>query len=281
MRRHQSWYRAQVLGVPCGTGPGANDTSSYGNMLRRQEGARGLNFLTPEIHRAASQRVEAGRGAVEPFRLMHNMLSSQPMCFNLWAPLADDRALATRLMSALLPGEVARVREVAIEWAPRPAHQYLDDRTAFDAFVTYERPDGALAFVGVETKLTEPFSAKRYDGASYRRWMELPGAPWRPDAGDEVADVAHNQLWRDHLLAWSVLRHPESPYVDGRLMLVRHPVDEDCRRTLSRYRKLLRDDRTLLDMPLDRLVAAWEGERRGDPWLVGLRRRYLDLAPSA
>jgi len=49
MRLHQSWYRAEVRGVPCGTGPKAGHTSHYGNMLRKEDGERGLNFLTPEI----------------------------------------------------------------------------------------------------------------------------------------------------------------------------------------------------------------------------------------
>ena len=33
MRLHQSWYRANVLGVPYGTGPTPKSASYYGNML--------------------------------------------------------------------------------------------------------------------------------------------------------------------------------------------------------------------------------------------------------
>src|ERR1019366_6109374 len=75
---------------------------------------------------------------VDPFRLMHNMLSSQPMCFNLFGPLAVDRDRAGRLLAALFPGEIARVHEVKIEYAPSPASEYLADRTSFDAFIDYE-----------------------------------------------------------------------------------------------------------------------------------------------
>ena len=97
MRRHQSWYRAQVLGVGCGTGPRPSSTARYGNMLTREDGDRGLNFVTPTAFAAARDRVAAGGGAVEPFRLFHNMLSSMPMCFNLFGPLIDDPELATRV----------------------------------------------------------------------------------------------------------------------------------------------------------------------------------------
>ena len=81
MRFHQSWYRANVLRVPYGTGPKPNSTRPLGNMLTREHGKQGLNFLTPEIFGNAKLRMQEP-GAVEPFRLQHNMLSSQPMCFN-------------------------------------------------------------------------------------------------------------------------------------------------------------------------------------------------------
>jgi hypothetical protein len=103
MRFHQSWYRARVLRVPCGTGPHPTSSSRYGNMLRREDGDRGLNVLSPQIFSAADRRVSDSRGTVEPFRLLCNMLSSQPLCFNAFAPLADDLDLATTVFRALLP----------------------------------------------------------------------------------------------------------------------------------------------------------------------------------
>ncbi len=52
-------------------------------MLTGESANAGLNFLTPGIFALAKRRIEEGRGVVEPFRLLRNMLSSQPMCFNL------------------------------------------------------------------------------------------------------------------------------------------------------------------------------------------------------
>lgn len=88
------------------------------------------------------------------------MLSSQPMCFNLFGPLVLDTSLATRLMRTVLPEEIDVVEEVRIEFAPEPRQQYLDNRTSFDALVRYRTPDGQQAFLGIETKLTEPFTQK-------------------------------------------------------------------------------------------------------------------------
>lgn len=289
MRRHQSWYRAAVLGVPCGVGPRAGAKSRYGNMLDAAAAARGLNFLTPEIHRVARARIAERSGAVEPFRLQHNMLSSMPMCFNLFGPLVVDRDLATRLWRGLLGAEVAEVTRVVLEYAPTPADEYLADRTAFDAFVEYRRPDGALCFSGIETKLTEPFSREHYprERPGYRRWLELPAIPWHREGLSQVDRREHNQLWRDHLLAFAVAARAGSPYASGRLLLVRHDEDVRCAELVERYRSLLtgRDD-TFRELPLSQVVDAWEpvlavarDERRA-AWLREFRRRYLELAAS-
>jgi len=57
MRFHQSWYRANVLRMPYGAGPGPQHSGKFGNMLTRKDGARGLNFLTPEIFEVAKSRL--------------------------------------------------------------------------------------------------------------------------------------------------------------------------------------------------------------------------------
>lgn len=252
-------------------------------MLTVEDGRRGLNFLTPSIFESAKRRVAQGTGMVEEFRLYCNMLSSQPMCFNLLGPQITDLDLATTLWKAVLPSEIERVTRVEIEWSPEPRFEYLDDRTAFDAFVEYERPDGTSAFIGIETKLTEHFSAEHYDNPAYRRWMECGDAPWRTDAWNRVDAVMHNQLWRDHLLAVALRKHRDSKYGHGRLMLVRHPGDVECARIVDGYRSLLKPgDDTFIDMPLDRIVDGWSkvigAEHRA--WLDAFRLRYLDLHRS-
>ena len=69
-------------------------------MLTGESANTGLNFLTPGIIALAKQRIAEGPGA-EPFRLLRNMLSSQPMCFNLFGELALDLDNAAELVQAL------------------------------------------------------------------------------------------------------------------------------------------------------------------------------------
>ncbi len=284
MRFHQSWYRANVLRVPFGTGPGPKHTGKFGNMLTREDGAKGLNFLTPEIFEVAKCRVEEEQGVVEEFRLIHNMLSSQPMCFNLFAPMVKDHELARRVFSQILPGRVKEIVDVKIEHAPEPVSEYLDDRTAFDAFVDFIGPDNQRCFIGIETKLTEPFSQRECDGPAYRRWSDQKESPWPEEAWSKLANIRYNQLWRDHLLSVAMTLHPASPCDSGFLMLVYHPEDKQCAETKEIYQRLLKpEDKSFLDWPLDKLVKAIEPqlERNGQKkWLNDFKERYLALSLS-
>lgn len=284
MRLHQSWYRADVLQVPWGTGPGPKSTRELGNMLAREEGAKGMNFLTAQIFEVAKQRLAEKVGTVDEYRLLHNLLSSQPMCFNLFGPMVDDLGLATRVFRKLVPGGVDRVTKIAIEYAPEPASEYLSDRTAFDAFAEFIRPDGSRGFLGIETKLTEPFSQKHYDTPEYRRWSDRTDSPWPEDGWPRLAEIGHNQLWRDHLLAVAMVMHPDLDYTWGGLMVVGHPDDVACTDAMGTYSGLLKQaDDTLVNGPLDQLVEIVEQEIEGaelQNWCSEFRRRYLDLELS-
>ena len=81
----------------------------------------------------------------------------------------------------------------------------------------------------------------RYDSPSYRRWM-TPDSPWRIDAADRVDAIAHNQLWRNHLLTWSMIRHPQARHAAGRCVVVRPPRDARGGIVVAGDRSLLRED---------------------------------------
>ncbi len=284
MRFHQSWYRSEVLKAPYGTGPKPSNTTWYGNMLTRADGERGLNFITPHIFEIAKRRLAMRKGTIDPFRLFCNMLSSQPMCFNLFGPLVDDLELAASLAQAILPGEVQSVLEVHLEYAPEPAGDYLNDRTAFDAFISYTRPDNLPGFVGIETKLVEAFSAKVYSSPLYHRWTEHPLSPWPSEARPCLSEIDVNQLWRDHLLAAAMQLKPGSSYGSGKFMLVYHPSDVECVAAVNVYQHLLKpEDRSFILMPLNVLIDKWKqivktaSEKR---WLDDFSLRYLELQAS-
>jgi hypothetical protein len=278
MRFHQSWYRSHVLRVPFGIGPQHDSDRFLGSMLSSSAGEAGINFLTEGTFDVAKARANSG-GGVERYRLLHNMLSSQPMCFNLFAPLAADQQLGSEVCRALIGCAVSNVREVRFEWAPTPIVHHLNDRTSFDCFIEYETIHGGLGFLAVETKLTEPFSPKRCDNPAYRRWMTR-SSPWRNSVCTKVGSPVHNQLWRNHLLAWSLLQNVHHSYDEGHVVVVHHPTDKKCSRVVNGYRELLRDVSMVHDLPLDVLLGYYEQAGTSREWLEHFRVRYLALELS-
>jgi hypothetical protein len=282
VRFHQSWWRAERLGVEYGVDDRGN---SYGNYLTADDAERGLNFLTTAIHWTARERMDSGSG-VEPFRCTRNLLSSQPMAFNLFGPLRADPTLAALLLDPLLPGGVTAA-SVHIEWAP-PAREHLGDATSFDAVVRYTTKQGQPAIAAIETKLTEPFSRKAYGSISdppHRdRYLAVGrrSAVWRDPEDPALADKRWNQVWRNHLLVESIRQH--EPDLLGCAIVVHHPLDVRCATTCKAYTDFLVDPgSTFKAVPLDVLVATWSRLVEGHsarPWLADFRDRYLDLSLS-
>lgn len=277
LRLAQSRWRSEVLGVPAGLGPQRAAGRELGSMLTPTDAAMGRNFLTRSAWEVAQARIESGPG-VEPFRCRANLLSSQPMSFNLFGPLVGHLGVARQLLCPLLPGDVEEVTLIRIEYAPSPAEEYLDDLTSFDVFIEYVDGDGERAFVGVETKLTEPFSPKAYDSDRYRELTDAPGSPW-VSSKSALADPAWNQLWRDHLLVEATRTHRDVPHGRrGSLAVVHHPDDPSIGSAIAGYRRFLRYPEAVLVWPLDRLLATMRSEAedfRVADWLDRFAARYL------
>ena len=286
MRYHQSWYRRYVLNLPPGPNPSAH-RACYGNMLYEDDGMAGWNFVTSKVHQYAEARFSKDATHIEPGRLRNNLLSSQPMCFNLFASLALDLELATRLVSALPGlGHIKRVTAVELEYAPSPKKDYLNDGTSFDAWLEYEWGDNKKGFVAIETKLTEPFTVSQnpFDDR-YAKWMTMDGWWWKPGSEASYSDVSFNQLWRNHLLAFALLHNTARTYSECFCAVVSHPLDTGCPGSISSYSEhLLPSGReSLLSWPLNSLIDTWQSlasNREERSWLQSLRLRYLELEAS-
>lgn len=288
MRCHQSWYREHVLKLPAAEvtlrrKDKEPESLLLGSMLREEDGEAGHNFVTTAIASYAQQRQKEQLHKIARHRLLCNLLSSQPMAFNLFAPLTLDTKLATRLLPRL-PGcpKMKVVSQVVIEDAERNP---LEDGSSFDVFVDYLRPDGKHGFLGIEVKLTEPFSGKSYPlGEKYSK--AETGSWWKPGhAADHFPKPRFNQLWRNHLMAYGLLNEAKHGFADGRSIVLYHPQDKPCVKGMSAYREHLTEEgnASLLEWRLDELVAAWEEHvpevQKG--WIDSFRARYLELELSA
>ena len=206
------WLRGQ--GIPTAfaarrDGP-PNAPNAFGSILSPEAARAGKNFLTPAIHRRVLQELlmREDDAAIDEWRLFGNALSSMPMLFNLLAPLASDRELATAVFRRLMPAFVHSVEKIIFEHSPgRRDNRFLQDRTAFDAAICVITPDGELATLYVETKLSESMEGPaarmrdRYNEAS--RLVRL----YREPDSALLRSVALEQIWRIHMTAQLAVDH--------------------------------------------------------------------------
>lgn len=143
----QREYRARTLRVEHG---------SYGHFLAQGAADAGRNFVLPEAFEAARARQRAGKG-VAP-RTFENMLSSQAMCFNVFAPLRTRLGLAGEALRPFVPG-LADVKSIEIEYTP-PSDIFNDQsgRGGVDCDLLIEGTNTSSEplVVVIETKFVEP-----------------------------------------------------------------------------------------------------------------------------
>ncbi len=201
----QSWYRVEVLKIPeCG--PWRPGGRRVGSSLIDGE-ASGANFISPAAFAYAKRRVADRKDTknnpdltIDEFRLFNNMLSSMPMCFNLFADfraaLPANRATCSRVLGAIFnTSPIRHVKDVVVEMIPEPLSDYIDDKTAWDAAVFFSDPDGHDGLASIETKYTDKLGGntaakqdKKFRLAKELRVFRGDGLKWYEKQGfDQVA----------------------------------------------------------------------------------------------
>lgn len=235
------------------------------------------NFLTPNIRRSVQECVDAksaGSGQlVDLDRLYANLLSSQPLCFNLFGELQADLALASRVFQTLWPERVETVLAIRFEHSPgRGAIAYTADRSAFDVFIEHTHPTGGTGFIGFEVKYHESLKVKpaehraRYDEVA--RTMGCFSESRLP----ALRRAPLEQIWRDHLLAGAMLA--SGAWASGLYVFLYPDANVHCARAATSYRECLLGGDTFKSLTLERFVD--ELARHVDGvWVSALRDRYL------
>lgn len=269
----QSWYRQHVLEFE----PGKDRRGIVRASMLPKSAPQSANFLSPEIHEYVQARVPVVRsqnGTLEEDRLYRNMLSSMPMCFNIFGALRVYPITAARMLADCTRLDVASLTRVEVEWTPDGEHP-LGDRTAFDAFVEYLNSAGDRCFFGVETKYTEPFSQEEYFSDRYAEVTAAPPNGFTDGAAEVLVGRNTNQLWRNAMLAAAVRQQHE--YAEGRVLVLALDADTGAEKALYGCRdQHTCPDELFASVTLGALASTAEGTVL-DSWSCKFRRRYLDL----
>jgi len=207
-RKHQSRYRAEVLAV---------EFDTYGNRLTDVDGKALLNYYSKlnvqsEL-RERYPRYSKTRDA--------DMLRSEHIPFNMFAPLKVNQELAVRVLLKAFNIECCRIKGLKFEWAPDGKENYLGDHTAFDVyFELFDDQDRKIG-IGVEVKNTE--RGYRIGNTEARRIADPNSLYWTvskksgvfvDNLSKEVASDDLRQIWRNHLLGLAMcLRNDISDFI--------------------------------------------------------------------
>lgn len=179
-----------------------------GSSISMAAGVTGVNFLHPAIARLAKRELiyrEAG-AVYDDTRLLTNLLSSQPLVFNLFGPLKLDLGTATAIFNEIAPGFITELTDILFEHSPgRGNLRFSGDGTAFDVLIRGIGPAGQRRFIAIEVKYSEngheppPRFTGRFDDIA-------PGTGLFVDPTDEALRANPiQQLFRQMCLAHTML----------------------------------------------------------------------------
>lgn len=209
-RMLQSIYRAEQ-GLAIRPYKGRDGVHYYGNYIEGGE-ISGANFLADYIFEYAKYRVEhiEKYETIESDRLFNNLLSSQPMAFNLFCPLREllkeSPEEATRIIKSALPiFPIHLVTEVDLEFIPSNYKDLTGDKSAMDAIIRFKTEDGKDGFIAVETKYSENLgtneASKKDKSLEIIKSLEC----FNPDVVERIKNkqIKLTQIYRNFLLSES------------------------------------------------------------------------------
>ena len=206
----QSMYRVEI-GEEEGVGPTRASKRRYGNMISGGD-VSGKNFLMKETFEYAMERVEKQKKGktletIDGFRLFNNLLSSQPMAFNLFHPLMlllkQDPAMVTLAVRSVFRNfPVFEVTEIGLEFIPTPIENYTNDKSAMDAYIRFVDNKGGKHIIAIETKYTDVLGVNEASHCEEQKQMLIDTGLFSADFEELLmgGKVKLTQIYRNLLL---------------------------------------------------------------------------------
>ncbi|MFJ9390051.1 PGN_0703 family putative restriction endonuclease [Nocardioides sp. NPDC101246] len=267
LRLQQSWWRQTRTGMAAG--PSTGGTRLVSSML--PVGTEwSPNLMTPAAVASARRarldlETERRPGIIQIDRLHRNLLSSQPLCFNLFGHLSAEPSTLLEWVRTF-HHDAESVDCVRLEWAPLTGNT---GGSAFDAFVTYTRSGGARGFLGIECKYAENLTKAQPRPAPEKFKVETVNGPWREGAETRLDRPSLRQFWYNQLLTQRVAA---GDFTSGIGVVVACHDDNPARRAVEAVRTELDDPSSLRFSSINDVIDAVPGHER---WRRAFTERYL------
>lgn len=256
---------------------------SYGNFLPADIARKDKsNFLTDKIQTLVKYELYR-KGVfgklIKEDRMWENLLSSQPLCFNLFGELHFDLKLATKYFRKLFPNKVETVTDILFEHSPgRGNPKYIGDHSAFDVFVEYTNKD-KNGFIGIEVKYAESLKEETMDKAK-KNFKEIYATLtencklFKPNSIEQLKQPPLSQIWRDHLLSIAT----KQDYDEGFFIFLFPAKNIQCQNGVDNYKNFLFTDNEeqtgFYARHLDVFIKTLRGLHNVE-WTKELEERYL------
>ena len=261
-RLQQSKYRAEVLNEPFGYGPNKNSPDKYGNMLVDGE-KTGTNFITKNAYQFAKQKVldkQINKNlTIDEYRLFNNMLSSMPMCFNLFADLRqmllDNRNETSRIIKHLFQeiNWIGKVNYIDVEFIPTPINEYTNDKSAFDAMLIVEDINGNKGLISIETKYTDLLGSNSSSDSKTKNEILLKEKIYDNELTIFLAKNGYQQIHRNYLLTYIYAKKNKFKHF---VNIVLSPSEDDISQneidTMKKH--MMKNHDTILKISLEKFV---------------------------
>lgn len=224
-------------------------------------------------------------------QLTVNMLRSEHIPYNLFTPLETMPEIAVDLFSKMIGVPIKQIQSIKIEYAGTgDKSMYLNDRTSFDAFVSYITPDGKIGGIGIEVKYTEneyPLGEKEGkdiagDNHLYKD-MTAESGYFRSGLDISMFLTAHHlrQIWRNHILGYS-MKHKGDVDIIHHVHIYPEHNEHFHNYALPEYRALLTGNgnesfKTITYENYFDMLNDYRDNEQVSDWVKYLRKRYLGV----
>ena len=199
------------------------------------------NFFDENVTDAAIRRLETTNwgGLVNEDRLLRSLLSSQPVCFNLFGVLQHHPdVLLTWLRSididaaAIEPTDPADRDLVRIEYAP-PKKGHLDSGSAFDACITYRDSQDRRGVVAIETKYAENLADQKVSVDDKYSEATRSSGLWKDTAVSALNRPVPVQCWQNLLLVQKAVELGTHGWEQGTFVMIADGRDRGAARATA------------------------------------------------
>jgi hypothetical protein len=212
-------------------------------------------------------------------RFIANLLSSQPLCFNLFCELISRLKIATKIFIGLFPElNIDEITKIEFEYSPgRRDKRFTNDNTAFDVFIEYLK-NQEKHFLGIEVKYTETLKEDTaYLRDNYKKLIITSKMFKNESAYESLINSQLGQIWRDHLLAISLIKkyNEFGIYKDGYFVVLYPKEHTEWKYLIKSYKEqYLNNTHNVLEIYLEDIIKEIKNNIK-EEWTNELSERYI------